>query len=104
MNEIDNENDNASINASIENGVEDLTDKVTVEPEEVEIKKPRSKLSIAIEIGIYAVLIFVCLFIIPKYVLQRTSVSGQSMEDTLHNKESLLIDNISNIHVGRGCS
>ena len=58
-------------------------------------KKKRSKLSIGIEIGIYALLIFICVYIVPKYVMQRTAVSGESMEDTLHDKESLLIDKIS---------
>ncbi|MEE3467271.1 MAG: signal peptidase I [Eubacterium sp.] len=58
-------------------------------------KKKRSKVSIAIEIAIYALLIFVCVYIVPKYVMQRTSVSGESMEDTLHDKESLLINKFS---------
>ena len=89
MNE--NETDN-----SIEEGFNDLVEKeVYAEEAAEEPKKKRSKLSIGIEIGIYVALIFICLFIIPKYVMQRTSVSGQSMEDTLHNKESLLINKIS---------
>ena len=72
----------------------------TIEEEEYEEeppkeKKKRSKLSIGIEIGIYVLLLFVCIYVVPTYVIQRTSVSGESMEDTLHNKESLLIDKIS---------
>lgn len=70
---------------------EDNKDSAKAEPE----KKKRSKLSIGIEIGIYVVLLFVCIWVVPRYVVQRTAVSGESMEDTLHDKESLLIDKIS---------
>lgn len=70
---------------------EDNKDSAKAEPE----KKKRSKLSIGIEIGIYVVLLFVCIWVVPRYVIQRTAVSGESMEDTLHDKESLLIDKIS---------
>lgn len=78
--------------------VEDFDDPVVSETaEEVaeEDKKKRSKLSIGIEIGIYVLLIFICIYVVPRYVCQRTSVSGESMEDTLHDRESLLIDKIS---------
>ena len=65
------------------------------EKEEKKEKKKRSKVSIAIEIGIYVALIFICVYIVPKYVMQRTAVSGESMEETLHDGESLLINKIS---------
>ncbi|MBR6228983.1 MAG: signal peptidase I [Eubacterium sp.] len=73
-----------------------ISEDVAVEEDKPEgkEKKKRSKLSIGIEIGIYVALVFICLFIVPRYVVQRTSVSGQSMEDTLHNKESLLINKL----------
>lgn len=74
---------------------EDSGDKIDEEPGKKKEKKKRSKLSIGIEIGIYVALIFICVYIVPKYVMQRTAVSGESMEDTLHDKESLLIDKIS---------
>ena len=44
---------------------------------------------------IYLLLILLCVFVIPKYVVQRTVVSGASMEDTLHDGESLLVEKIS---------
>ncbi len=78
--------------------VEDFDEPGSVENEETtkeEEKKKRSKLSICIEIGIYIALIFICVYVVPRYVCQRTSVSGESMEDTLHDGESLLIDKIS---------
>ncbi|MBO5485464.1 MAG: signal peptidase I [Eubacterium sp.] len=58
-------------------------------------KKKRTPLSYIIEGLIYLVLIFVCVYVVPNYVIQRTVVKGESMEDTLHDKESLLVDKIS---------
>ncbi len=77
--------------------VEDFDDVNTSKPVEKkeEETKSRSKLSIGIEIGIYIVLIFVCVYVVPRYVCQSTNVSGESMEDTLHDGERLLIDKIS---------
>ena len=45
--------------------------------ESTPIKKVNIK-SVIIELAIYAILFFVCIFIIPKYVLQRTVVNGDS--------------------------
>lgn len=58
-------------------------------------KKPRSKVSIFVEFAIYIVLILVCIFWVPEHVIQRTVVSGESMENTLHNGESLLVNKIA---------
>lgn len=44
---------------------------------------------------IYLLLILLCVFVIPKYVVQRTVVSGTSMENTLHDGESLLVEKVS---------
>lgn len=43
----------------------------------------------------YAVLIFVCIYILPNFVLQRTIVDGASMENTLHNGEQLYVEKLS---------
>lgn len=58
-------------------------------------KKKRSALKYVVEGLIYIALIVVCVYVVPNYVVQRTIVSGESMEDTLHDGESLLIDKIS---------
>ncbi|MCH5252123.1 MAG: signal peptidase I [Lachnospiraceae bacterium] len=58
-------------------------------------KKKRSGISYVIEGIIYVALIVFCVYVVPNYVLQRTVVSGESMEDTLHNGESLLVDKLS---------
>ncbi len=66
--------------------------------EDVSEKKPekkRSKLSYIVEFAIYIVLILVCIFWVPEHVIQRTVVSGESMENTLHNGESLLVNKVA---------
>lgn len=65
------------------------------ETEQKTEKKKRTTLSYIIEGVIYLVLIFVCVYVVPNYVIQRTVVKGESMENTLHDKESLLVDKIS---------
>lgn len=65
------------------------------ETEQKKEKKKRTTLSYIIEGVIYLVLIFVCVYVVPNYVIQRTVVKGESMENTLHDKESLLVDKIS---------
>lgn len=61
-----------------------------------ESKKKKRK-SIIRELLVYVVIFVIGLYIIPNYVLQRTVVDGDSMLNTLHNEESLLIDKISYI-------
>ena len=63
--------------------------------EENKEKKKRSPLSYLIEGLIYIALIITCVYIVPNYVVQRTVVSGDSMQDTLQDDESLLVDKIS---------
>lgn len=47
------------------------------------------------ELLIYAVIAVVCLFVIPKFVVQRTVVSGDSMETTLHSGDNILVEKMS---------
>ncbi len=60
-----------------------------------ERRKRRSFFSYLLEFIIYVTLAVFCVYIVPKYIIQRTEVDGNSMEDTLHHKDSLLIDKIS---------
>ena len=59
------------------------------------VRKKRSPVSIVIELLIYAFIVFFCLSIFPTYIMERTVVSGESMEDTLHHNESLLVNKLS---------
>lgn len=58
-------------------------------------RKKRSKKGLIIEVIVYLLLIVFCIHVVPTYILQRTVVSGDSMEDTLHDGESLLINKLS---------
>ncbi|SHO53612.1 signal peptidase I [Anaerocolumna xylanovorans] len=59
-----------------------------------EMKKSRRR-SIIKDLITYAIIFFVCLYIIPTYVIQKTIVDGPSMEDTLHNGDQLMVEKIS---------
>lgn len=65
-----------------------------MQQEEVKEEKKRSALSIVLEFVIYAILILVCVFWVPEHVVQRTVVKGESMENTLRNEESLLVNKL----------
>jgi signal peptidase I len=43
----------------------------------------------------YALLIFVCIYILPNFVIQRTIVDGSSMENTLFDGEQLYVEKLS---------
>lgn len=51
--------------------------------------------SLLYDLIFYVVMIFVCIYIIPNYVMQRTIVDGSSMANTLHNGEHLMVEKIS---------
>lgn len=55
----------------------------------------RTPLSIVLDLAIYALIIYTCIYLIPTYVIQRTIVDGPSMENTLHNGEHLMVEKIS---------
>lgn len=62
---------------------------------EKEEKKKRSPISYMVEVAIYIILILGCIFWVPEHVMQRTVVNGDSMENTLHTGESLLVEKVS---------
>lgn len=54
-----------------------------------------SKKSIFFDLIFYAILIFVCIYILPNYVIQRTIVDGSSMANTLLDGENLYVEKVS---------
>lgn len=50
---------------------------------------------IIFDLFFYVFLIFLCVFIVPNYVIQRTVVDGTSMENTLFDKDQLYVEKIS---------
>jgi signal peptidase I len=63
---------------------------ITDEPDEKPVKK--KKYGFVVELIVYVVLIIICIYYVPEYVLQRTVVQGESMESTLQTKDSLLVE------------
>ncbi len=77
-----------------------VEDKVPIEIPEAteEITEPEGKSSsrgFLYDLIFYAVLIFVCIYIIPNFVIQRTIVDGSSMAETLHDGEHLYVEKLS---------
>ena len=60
-----------------------------------EEKKTFSIKKLLLELAFYLVLIFVCIYIVPTYIVQRTVVDGPSMENTLYDEESLIVEKVS---------
>lgn len=60
-----------------------------------ELEEKVSKSSFLTELLLYAVIVAICFFIIPKYVVQRTVVDGTSMLNTLKNEDNLMVEKLS---------
>ena len=67
----------------------DATDQVK------ETEKPKSAKGVLFDILFYAILIFVSIYVIPNFVLQRTVVDGESMENSLSDGDHLYVEKIS---------
>ena len=72
-----------------ENEIESTEEKIS------EANKKSKTKAIVLEIIMYVCLFAVCAFVVPNYVIQRARVSGPSMENTLLDKDNVLIDKIS---------
>ncbi|MDD3174553.1 MAG: signal peptidase I [Herbinix sp.] len=57
-------------------------------------KKSNAK-GIILDLVFYAFLIFVCIYVLPNFVIQRTIVDGSSMENTLYNGDHLYVEKLS---------
>lgn len=60
---------------------------------EEQTKKRRNKM--VVEIVTYLLVLFLCVKIIPEYIVQHTIVDGPSMEDTLQDRDHLIVEKIS---------
>lgn len=66
-----------------------------VENKSGNLEKKNKRMSIIKELILYVVLVVLCVFVIPRYVIQRTEVDGPSMENTLYTRDSLLVEKVS---------
>ena len=55
-------------------------------------EKKNSKKSIIIEILIYIVILFLCIYVVPQYVIQRTVVDGESMMIIFIDGDSMIVN------------
>lgn len=62
---------------------------------DLKTEKKSGKGSFIRELIVYAVIIVLCVTVVPRYVIQRTQVDGDSMKNTLHNMESLLVEKVT---------
>jgi signal peptidase I, bacterial type len=58
-------------------------------------KNKRNIKGILTEAVIYILIALICLLVIPKYVVQRTIVSGDSMQNTLMNNDNLIVEKLT---------
>lgn len=68
----------------------DATDQLDDKP-----KKRTSARSFLFDLLFYAMLIFMSVYVVPNFVLQRTIVDGESMENTLSDEDHLYVEKIS---------
>lgn len=72
-----------------------IEEQATEEKQE-EDKKPKKKLvSTIVEIICYILIILFCFNVVPRYVIQRTIVDGDSMMDTFIDQDNLLVEKVS---------
>lgn len=57
--------------------------------------KKRSVKSMLLESVIYILILLCCIFIVPKYIIQRTIVDGRSMTSTLQDEDNLIVNKMS---------
>lgn len=100
LSEQDDEEISSEITADDENNEENEEDAVSEKKRKKKKKKEKEKDEInivrdLINLGIYILIIIVICWFVLTYIGQRTVVSGDSMNDTLSNGDSLWVDKIS---------
>jgi signal peptidase I len=76
---------------SLEEQESDIAKETETEQKEIKINIK----GLVFDLLFYAVLIIVCIYILPNFVIQRTIVDGPSMEDTLMDGDNLYVEKIS---------
>lgn len=86
------------VEMEIEEDLEEEDRDETEEDETADSSEPDRKQKIRgvlIEAIIYIAIIVLCVKVVPRYVIQRTIVDGDSMQNTLINRENLLVEKVS---------
>lgn len=75
-----------------------MTDKNTIEGEDASVENTQTNKKtsgIIKELLVYLVVLVLCVTVVPRYVLQHTQVDGESMENTLHDYDNLLVEKVT---------
>lgn len=75
--------------------MENTNQEVLEEEKEKQPDKRKKVVSFFLNLLVYGLIIYICMFFIPEYVLQKTQVDGPSMENALHTNEYLMVEKIS---------
>lgn len=75
--------------------IDEENDSSNVDKENKSKKNKRRRIPIFGELLFYIIMILLCIFVVPQYVVQRTIVDGHSMEDTLQDHDNLLVEKLS---------
>lgn len=92
MNRLDSEEKNSGEDMQEQ---ERVTDRPVGAGTALEEAKGSKKAGIIRELLVYVLIVFLCVTVVPRYVIQRTQVDGRSMMNTLHNEESLLVEKVT---------
>ena len=68
---------------------------IELKEEVSEEQRKKRKHQIIREVILYFMILFLCVKIIPEYVIQHTIVDGPSMENTLQDRDHLMVEKIS---------
>lgn len=79
----------------MENTNKEIFDENNKESDNEQPDKKKKIGAVLLDLVIYGLIIYVCLFFVPEYVLQRTQVEGPSMENTLLDDDYLMVEKIS---------
>ena len=82
------------MNSSMDNQ-EYKEEPIEVIEQETEESKKKRRNAILREIAIYIIVLFLCVRIVPQYVIQHTIVDGPSMENNLEDRDHLMVEKIS---------
>ncbi|MEE3392725.1 MAG: signal peptidase I [Lachnospiraceae bacterium] len=63
--------------------------------ENAEKKPEKASKTSWVEYVIYGIILILCITVVPKYVVQRTIVSGKSMMDNFQNGDNLIVEKVS---------
>lgn len=96
--DFDQKESNDEMNVDPDNDRYDVTesDKDTIKQKAIAKAERNKKIkSTMTELLLYVLVALICLLVVPRYVIQRTIVSGASMENTLMSGDNLLVEKVS---------